>query len=89
MTTVDAIPAAMPPLKMPRRRYVWAVLGFLLFAAGPALVAAWYYYEIAADRYVTGLRYAIRGGPGVENQDAGSVQGAGFAAALSDGFILE
>ncbi|MEO0427783.1 MAG: hypothetical protein AAF160_10095 [Pseudomonadota bacterium] len=89
MTTVDAIPAAMPPLKMPRRRYVWAVLGFLLFAAGPALVAAWYYYEIAADRYVTGLRYAIRGGPGVENQDAGNVQGAGFAAALSDGFILE
>ncbi|MEO1533095.1 MAG: hypothetical protein AAFU72_13090 [Pseudomonadota bacterium] len=89
MTTVDAIPAAVPPLKMPKRSYVWAVLGFLLFAAGPALAAAWYYYEVAADRYVTGLRYAIRGGPGVEGQDGGSVQGAGFAAALSDGFILE
>ncbi|MEM7499348.1 MAG: hypothetical protein AAF371_15325 [Pseudomonadota bacterium] len=89
MTTLDGPMAATAPFELPRRSYGWAVLGFLLFVAVPVLAVAWYYYEVAANRYVSGLRYAIRGGQGVESAEAGSVQGAGFAAALSDGFILE
>lgn len=89
MTVVEVAEMPALPPALPRRSYAGAVLGFVVFAALPVALAAWYYFSIAADRYVTGLRYAIRGGPGVEASDGASVQAMGLAAALSDGFILE
>lgn len=78
--------------RIPRRRHGRAVAGFLAVVAAPTALAAWYWYDIAADRYVSALRYAIRGGPGVEQGEgaAPSAFGAsGLAQTLGDGFILE
>ncbi|MEM8595178.1 MAG: hypothetical protein AAGF76_01745 [Pseudomonadota bacterium] len=81
--------ASLPVL--PRRRYGWAVLGFLACVALPTAAGGWYWYHVAADRYVSELRYAIRGGAGVERAEsaAGSLLTGAAGAGLSDGFILE
>ncbi|MEM6487044.1 MAG: hypothetical protein AAF677_02045 [Pseudomonadota bacterium] len=80
-----------PPPSVTRRRHGWAVLGFMLFVALPTGLSAWYWYSLAADRYVSSLRYAIRGGPGLESADAplGGASAVGLAAGGADGFILE
>lgn len=74
-----------------RRSHAWAVLGFVLFVCVPAGLAAGYYWGFAADRYVTELRYSIRGGPRVDGADgaAGGSGGAMALAAAADSFILE
>ncbi|MEO1469270.1 MAG: hypothetical protein AAFV86_09445 [Pseudomonadota bacterium] len=76
---------------VPRRSHLGAVAGFLLCVLLPAALAAGYWYGIATDRYVSELRYAIRGGPGLEMGESASGPAAslGLSAAGSDGFILE
>lgn len=78
----------------PRAREIfWPIAGFAAFVLLPTLLAAAYYYLIAADRYVTEFRYAVRGGPASFSADSDAVSlsmGAGSALqAAADSFILE
>ncbi|MBK0399981.1 hypothetical protein H0I76_12335 [Limibaculum sp. M0105] len=78
----------------PRRRSLfWPAVGFAAFVLLPTLLAAAYYYLIAADRYVTEFRYAVRGGAaslGNETDQVAVSMGSGAALqAAADSFILE
>ncbi|MDT8345866.1 MAG: hypothetical protein RQ752_15675 [Thermohalobaculum sp.] len=76
-----------------RRSFFWPVAGFAAFVLLPVALAAAYYYLIAADRYITEFRYAVRGGPGSFGTEADRISvsmGAGAALqAAADSFILE
>lgn len=96
-TAEAAYPAqsvALPKIRMRRRTYLWPLFGFLLFAVGPAAVSAYYYYAVAADRYVSEFRFAVRAGAAASAGGAGDTVGRsmGQASALlafGDSFILE
>lgn len=75
------------------RSFFWPLAGFAAFVLLPVALAAAYYYLIAADRYVTEFRYAVRGGPasfGTDTDQVSVSMGAGAALqAAADSFILE
>ena len=83
--------AELPPLR--RRSLSRAIFGFVLCVLLPGALAGVYYYHIAADRYVSEFRYAVRGGPasyGAEGDAVSVSMGAGSALmAAADSFILE
>ncbi|MEL6335596.1 MAG: hypothetical protein AAFQ88_03000 [Pseudomonadota bacterium] len=73
-----------------RRRFGWAVTGFLLCVGLPTLLGAWYWGSVAADRYVSTVHYAIRGGAAPEGvEGSGSLGAPGMVSARADAFILE
>lgn len=70
------------------RSYLSAALGFAVMVATPTALAAVYYYAVAADRYVTELRYSVRGGAVMPDAGGGLIGGGGLIFA-GDSFILE
>ncbi|MEM0921860.1 MAG: hypothetical protein AAGI13_02375, partial [Pseudomonadota bacterium] len=82
----------LPPMEIPRRSYLGAILGFLVMVALPVVLAGVYYATVAADLYVSEFRYALR--QGTVTGDAGQGGGGGLRdpSALQvaqDSFILE
>lgn len=73
------------------RRGGWAILGFLVAVVLPTALAGFYWFAIAADRYVSQMRYSLRGGPALERGENTSnpIGTLGIASAGTDGFILE
>ena len=53
--TLSAVPAARP-----KRRHWGTLLSFALMVLLPTLVAAWYLWERAADRYVSTMGFSVR-----------------------------
>jgi capsular polysaccharide transport system permease protein len=45
---------------LPRRRSRWGWLSFMIIVVLPALIAAAYYFLVAADQYVAEFRFALR-----------------------------
>ncbi|MEL6479493.1 MAG: hypothetical protein AAFR17_19365, partial [Pseudomonadota bacterium] len=81
----------LPPIDMPRRNYLGAVLGFLLLVVAPMAAATWYFGFVAAERYVTEFRYALRQGTvaGDSGQGGGGLRDPSAMQAAQDSFILE
>lgn len=85
------VEARKPAYTMPRRSYRWAYLGFIAFVLLPGALAAAYYWGYAADRYVTEMRYAVRGGESMDRGEGAQVAigTPSMAPAAADSFILE
>ncbi|MEL6197644.1 MAG: hypothetical protein AAFT19_07345 [Pseudomonadota bacterium] len=82
--------APVLPAAVPRRRFGWAIAGFFAFVVLPTAAAGWYWTAIAADRYVSSLRYAIRGGAAPDQPEGRlSLASPALAGAQAEGFILE
>ena len=95
-TDTEIVPLAQAPKPsypgtVPRRSYIWAFIGFLIFVIGPAALAGWYYYTMAADRYVAEFRYSVRIGTGVDQaiKGGGVLTDPSALLAAGDSFILE
>lgn len=58
---------------------------------GPTLLARHYYFDVAADRFVTEFRYSVRGGAAMPDaSDSGGVIGAASSLVFAgDSYILE
>lgn len=79
------------PSALPRRSPWPATLGFLVCVAAPTLLAATYWWGIAADRYVTEIRYSVRGGATLSDPEGkgGVLGGSGALVYAADSFVLE
>lgn len=88
---------AGPLVELPQRPRLaprsirWPLLGFLLCVIVPTGLAAGYFWGIAVDRYVTELRYSIRGGAALGATDPlgtalGATPGLAFAG---DAYVIE
>lgn len=86
---IDELPD-LEPIELPRRSYTWSIAGFCLFVVAPIALAIWYYFSIAADRYVSEFRYAVRAGTlASDSQQGGSLSDPSALLAAGDSFILE
>ncbi|MEM7505810.1 MAG: hypothetical protein AAF415_03615 [Pseudomonadota bacterium] len=82
----------LEPIELPKRSYFWSIAGFCLFVLAPVVLATWYYFSVAADRYVSEFRYAVRAGTLGSGSDAaggGSLSDPSALLAAGDSFILE
>jgi capsular polysaccharide transport system permease protein len=59
MTTPSPDLDAVPRSRM-RRRHWLTILSFLLFVVGPTVLAGWYLWERASDRYVSTVGFSVR-----------------------------
>ncbi|SEA65397.1 hypothetical protein [Rubrimonas cliftonensis] len=72
------------------RSYLGAAIGFFALVIAPTLFAGIYYYTVAADRYVTEVRYSVRGGAMMPGGGGGGMLGGGGGLIFAgDSFILE
>ncbi|MEM7268014.1 MAG: hypothetical protein AAF401_02045 [Pseudomonadota bacterium] len=71
-------------IRLKRRSVLGPILGLLVMVGAPTAVAAWYYYTVAVDRYVSEFRYSVRGG--ASNVEGATTEALVFAA---DSFVLE
>lgn len=74
------------------RSFISTLVGFLMFVVLPTTAVAYYWWGVAADRYVTEFRYSVRGGAmNPEGGSGGGVLGGGAGALVyaADSFILE
>lgn len=76
---------------MIRKRKAWrTAVGFLLCVLLPTVLAAAYYWLLAADRYEVEIRYSVRGGGILDQAQGGGRMGTGQALIhASDSFILQ
>jgi len=74
-----------------KRSFLGPILGLLLMVGVPAAIAAYYYYSIAVDRYVSEFRYSVRGGAMMQNNGdiAGAIGGSASLVFAADSFVLE
>lgn len=73
------------------RPVLGALLGFAAAVLLPVALAAGYFYGIAADRYVTEIRYSVRSGAAMQRGEdsVGGALGSGAALVFaSDSFVL-
>ena len=76
--------------RLPPSRLWPVALGFAAFVLVPTIIAAIYWWGVAADRYVVEIRYSVRGGATMPSADGGGVlDGAGALVFAGDSFILE
>ena len=87
----ELAPLDPDPGRLRRRSLLWSLIGFLAMVAVPTALAGWYYYAVAADRYVAELRYSVRGGAtSPSSASAGGMGGAGAGLVhAADSFVLE
>lgn len=79
-----------PGMRLKKPSYLLALVSLVLMVGIPTAAASLYYYLIAADRYVTEIRYSIRGGGAIEQSGGGGLVDASAALAFAaDSFILE
>lgn len=84
--------SALPKLK--KRTYLGAAVSFTILVTIPTILAAYYYFMVSADRFVSEFRYSVRGGALMQQGESGGANGGiiGGGAALmfaGDSFILE
>lgn len=91
--SAPALPGGRPGLQTlrPKRRRHWGTpVSFLLMVLLPAAVAAWYWFSVAADRFVTTAGFVVRA---VEDQGAPDMMGGltglvGATATSSDTAVV-
>jgi capsular polysaccharide transport system permease protein len=66
-----------------RRQFPYRLLSFVLLVAVPGVLAAMYYFVIAADQYVAEFRFALRSAEPVRSEVGGLLQGSIAAAPIS------
>ena len=90
-TTGPAARQHAAPGALPRRSWRGPLLGLLASVLLPTALAGWYYYGIAADRYVTEFRFSVRGGALTQQSDeglGGALGGSGALVYAGDSFVL-
>jgi len=83
-------PVSAPPASAMRRRTPWlAVLSFLAMVAIPCAIAAWYLYDLAAERYASRAAFSIRSNESTAPVEIfGAITQLGGGTAAADGQIL-
>jgi capsular polysaccharide transport system permease protein len=78
-------------MRLRKASYFPALISFALVVGIPTVMAAVYYYVVAADRYVSEIRYSVRGGGAIERDGGGGglVDASAALAFAADSFILE
>lgn len=86
----EAAAAAEAVATLAPRSFRGAALGFLAMVALPTLAAAFYFFAVAADRYVVDVHYSVRGGAiSLQNGEPGRVEAMAGLMFAGDSFILE
>ena len=88
-STTPSTEAVSAEPRLPKGRALGAILGFLMAVILPTALAAGYYWGVAADRFVTEFRFAVRGGATLPSNGGDMLSGSGALVYAADSFILE
>ena len=80
---------AWPAIAVPRRRWSFGLLAFLLAVALPTALAGAYYLLVAADQYVAELRFGLRSAEPARSEPAAMPPGGAAPAQISlDSYVV-
>lgn len=85
------LPSSRPRSELIRRRsFRGALFGFVLMVGVPTALAAWYFFGVAADRYVSEIRYSVRSGAMMPPGEGAQTMFGGASALIfaADSFVL-
>jgi capsular polysaccharide transport system permease protein len=86
MTDTTSLAAVLPA--RPKRRHWGTLISFVLMVIAPTVLASWYLWERAADRYVSTMSFSVRAEEGGGGLDLGGLGVALSSSSTSDPEIL-